>query len=259
MTELEIIAGEYVGDYDTINGVYALNYRPSVGNSYRIEASHTDYPSISAVTSIPVQNSSFEIELTSELSYLEPNEFGFDINRGQLDCNATISIEDPVGANYYQISVIDRDEDVRISYALGDEPGTAEIFDLTNNGTQYWEVDFNSNHVIFDGGDSPGFNSDAGEVFNDDLFDGGTIEISINFEVSINEYNLENFQLDDAFFYIEVRSLSEEYYQYILTTTLQKSITEDPFAEPVQIFSNVENGLGVFGGYNVESFEFNRS
>lgn len=51
---------------------------------------------------------------------------------------------------------------------------------------------------------------------------------------------------------INVMSFDEEYYKYFISKELQKSGEEDDlmFGEPVNIYSNVKNGLGLFAGYN---------
>lgn len=50
-------------------------------------------------------------------------------------------------------------------------------------------------------------------------------------------------------------SISEEYYKYLTTKTLQEYTSGDPFAQPVQVFTNVENGLGIFAGYSTSVVE----
>lgn len=54
---------------------------------------------------------------------------------------------------------------------------------------------------------------------------------------------------------IVLKSISEEFYKYLTTKNLQDNTARDPFAQPTQIFSNVENGLGIFAGYSSSVFE----
>jgi len=49
-------------------------------------------------------------------------------------------------------------------------------------------------------------------------------------------------------------SLSEEYYKYLTTLDLQRSTDGDPFAQPVKVFTNVNNGLGIFAGYSTSYY-----
>jgi hypothetical protein len=76
-----------------------------------------------------------------------------------------------------------------------------------------------------------------GILFNDNLFNGRTIDFRINAD-------------SPPIKKIVLVSISEEYYQYFVTKDLQQDARDDPFAQPVQLFNNIENGLGIFAGYN---------
>jgi hypothetical protein len=56
---------------------------------------------------------------------------------------------------------------------------------------------------------------------------------------------------------VRMRTLSDEYAQYRATSLLQQNTHEDPFAEPVQVFNNISNGVGIFAGYSVVDYHFN--
>lgn len=49
--------------------------------------------------------------------------------------------------------------------------------------------------------------------------------------------------------YVELRSITEDYYKYHSTLARQVLIRQDPFAEPVTIFNNIEGGYGNFSGF----------
>ena len=49
-----------------------------------------------------------------------------------------------------------------------------------------------------------------------------------------------------TFWEISVSHLSENYYKFIKTRQLYNENDGNPFAEPVQIHSNVKNGVGIF-------------
>lgn len=49
---------------------------------------------------------------------------------------------------------------------------------------------------------------------------------------------------------VVLETISQEYYKYVYSKNLQNNAKGDPFAQPTQIFSNVENGLGIFAGYS---------
>lgn len=49
--------------------------------------------------------------------------------------------------------------------------------------------------------------------------------------------------------YVELRSITEAYYKYHSSLTRQLIVRQDPFAEPVSIFNNIEGGYGNFSGF----------
>ena len=46
--------------------------------------------------------------------------------------------------------------------------------------------------------------------------------------------------------YWTLKNHSEDYYMYKKTFNVYQSVRGNPFAEPVQVFSNIENGYGIF-------------
>jgi len=45
---------------------------------------------------------------------------------------------------------------------------------------------------------------------------------------------------------VMMRNVTEDYYRYNTTLNLQQQVSGDPLAQPVQVFSNIENGRGIF-------------
>ncbi len=52
-----------------------------------------------------------------------------------------------------------------------------------------------------------------------------------------------------------VYKLSKELYQYIRSSQKQQQIGDNPFSEPVFVYTNVKNGLGIFAGYSVTTYK----
>jgi hypothetical protein len=50
--------------------------------------------------------------------------------------------------------------------------------------------------------------------------------------------------------YVELRTITEEYYKYHSSLARQIIVRDDPFAEPVTIFNNIEGGYGNFSGFS---------
>jgi hypothetical protein len=49
---------------------------------------------------------------------------------------------------------------------------------------------------------------------------------------------------------IEVRTISADLYDYEVTSSLQQNINDDPLAQPINVYSNIKNGFGIFAGYS---------
>ncbi|MCB0476306.1 MAG: DUF4249 family protein [Flavobacteriaceae bacterium] len=49
---------------------------------------------------------------------------------------------------------------------------------------------------------------------------------------------------------MEFRTVSEDYYLYHSSITRQNYSEGSSFAEPVFVYNNIENGHGVFAGFN---------
>ena len=50
--------------------------------------------------------------------------------------------------------------------------------------------------------------------------------------------------------YVELRTITQEYYRYHSTLARQLLVRQDPFAEPVTIYNNIEGGFGNFSGFS---------
>jgi hypothetical protein len=53
-----------------------------------------------------------------------------------------------------------------------------------------------------------------------------------------------------------LRTISEDYYKYKTTLQQQNHLSGDPFAQPLNIYNNIENGFGVFAGYNESIYKY---
>ena len=51
---------------------------------------------------------------------------------------------------------------------------------------------------------------------------------------------------------VELQAISPEYYRYLKSVELYRVTENDAFSEPVQIYSNVQDGWGIFGSLSSE-------
>jgi hypothetical protein len=89
-------------------------------------------------------------------------------------------------------------------------------------------------------------------LFSDGLFNGQQKEISFDLE-----YKLSQVQNGDELF-LQLTSFSEEGYNYFNSMEKNSDRFISPFGtEPVPVYSNIENGIGIFGSGNSTYFPIN--
>ncbi len=82
-------------------------------------------------------------------------------------------------------------------------------------------------------------------LFDDVDFNGQSREVLLNIRSLIEVQNI----LPESIT-LEIWSLNEDYHRHIITHQQQVGINSDPFAEPLNVYSNVSGGLGLFAGFS---------
>ena len=201
---------------------------PDANKEYSIQVEAQDFKDVSSTANIPipVPISSFDTLTTFYDNYLENMEVKLEIrdpaneeNYYRISCYAEAWYWDELAGEFYY--------DKRNMWIWSDDPVIA--------GTE-------GENEIFDTGAYNEFN-----IFNDDLFNGKSYRVK--FYISPWELMSDNeeshFKLH---FYLE--TLSKDYFKYLKTRTEHNANDGNPFSEPVPVFSNIENGIGFFGGYS---------
>jgi hypothetical protein len=78
-------------------------------------------------------------------------------------------------------------------------------------------------------------------AISDDVFDGKNYKFVYRGNPSYYNSNNPKYKLR-----VWVRAITQEYYQFAVTSKRSEDSNDNPFAEPVRIFSNMENGIGAF-------------
>jgi len=129
-------------------------------------------------------------------------------------------LDDPSGDNFYVLRIVENQDDVN-----------------------QWNRAFISTEPFFLGGAQDNYFVD-GAAFRDDAFDGQNQRIRID----LDNHGLGSDFLDNL--HILLISATEEHFLYHVSYKAHVDTDGDPFAQPVQIYSNVDNGLGIFAGHN---------
>lgn len=208
------------------NGIYTADSRPVPGRSYEIQAISPAHGTVRSRSYLPetVPITNMEIEVPPDRSVADPKiSFRFQF-------------KDPAQeTNYYQLSL------------------TSERH-YKNSGTgeeviQYSYVPIESNDPVL----ANSSNSDnEGIFFKDTMFDGKEISLALKAPY------WGAFFAEEVKLILYLRTLSEDSYRYKVTSKLQKSASGDPFAQPVSVYTNVENGFGIFGGFSQSIFIYQK-
>ncbi|MBN2682852.1 MAG: DUF4249 domain-containing protein [Bacteroidales bacterium] len=89
---------------------------------------------------------------------------------------------------------------------------------------------------------------DNGFVFSDELINGKNYELIFY----MDKWAVSSWSGNPVFITFILESVSEEYYKYAISYSRHQASRNNPFAEPVQVFCNVENGFGIFAGYSAD-------
>ena len=202
------------GFYRSSNG-----HRPVAGTPYTLQVSAPGYEDIEAVGTVPVP---------------VPVAFTHEVTRrsaSYADLDVTIHLTDPPDQDnsYYIAAVFSRFVDqgrVRVNHLPFHTKDAA---------------------ILIESGDAfgPDGSSDFGDaIFSDALFDGVAHDIVLELTTP-----LENPSVFRGTLEVYLYSVSKTYYDYMTTYKVHEDVRDNPFAEPVQVHTNVQNGFGVFAGF----------
>ena len=89
-------------------------------------------------------------------------------------------------------------------------------------------------------------------LFSDQLFNGKEYELDFFLPNSMPYKLIQADTLKGGFYwiYVELQSLSKDVYLYIKSIDGADNITNGLFNEPYQVYSNIKNGIGIWGTYS---------
>ena len=195
------------------------------GRPYRVEVMHKDYTTVAASSTIP----------RAARAHILPSRGNSNLSLDGEDFKEiTFDIVDNGQENYYALELLVKEGKKAprkkvIFYA------TEKIFaqNLSNS-------DDHSGQGVY-------YLPNNGVYFTNQKFLGKTRKFSIYADAKMLAQS-EEVQL-------RILSLSNQFYQFATTWQKQRYNVGDPFAQPVTVYSNIQNGLGVFAGYTVTTLQ----
>jgi hypothetical protein len=206
-------------------GFYTLpGFIPQVGQTYRLTASWGDLKPVEASAVLPARVPIISVDTATLIG-----------EWGQQELRLKVKFSDPAGEkNVYGFGV----------------DMTYKEFDYL---TMTWTGRKITQQAYLYGKDErflkdESTNFEGKFYFEDLLFDGMTKTV----EFGLSDFSY--FDSDTIWLNVNLEQLDLSYYKYILSYSAYQNANGNPFAEPVQVFTNVTGGYGIFSGSSTSSF-----
>jgi hypothetical protein len=256
---------EYAGEdrYSGNSRYKAREGRPQAGQEYSLEVTRPGMGTLTAGSRVPEQTPLLSV-VWDTLDVRNDPAF----TNGEVASGLSIRFADPPEANFYSLSLLVR------GYQIGStlRNGQPELALFETSG---WASIQSDDPIV----DKPFDTYRAELLFKDVSFNGREYELKLyirqNPRNGVGESFTDLFTKESAVLrdidtvyngrgeivfrpgtekitntlYAVLRTTTEEYYRYHYTRDLQASVEKNPFAQPVQVYNNIANGLGIFAGY----------
>jgi len=224
-------------------GFYKSTIYPEIGVNYKINVEYNNLKPVNAKAILLEPIKIVKVDTNMQISYAyyydkEKKKYETDENAKNYEIKYKIKIKDKIGTNdfyFLAISISEPVYDYEPPYSFLKYNEVSQIFN-TNDPV------INKNEQEFM------LNGNYGVTFSDEMFKNS--EYTLNLSSSIYKDVYEN---NDIYIIVKLMTISQDIYRYIISHNLNEQIGDDPFAQPVQVYSNVENGLGLFSGYTLDA------
>jgi hypothetical protein len=215
--------------------------RPQPGMTYRLEASADGYANASATCMVPTMIEIVNARIDSaHLSRRSPG--GVGSNYYEVILPVEVTFQDPPGEkDFYTPQLI-----VTRKYS-GVDPRTGEPVE----GTYDMSVPLQRQLPKYEFS----FESENNDI--EDLgFDGELHTMALVAAVFVVNDPSQGIAQEIVKLSLSFSHSGEELHRYSRSIRLQRNTSGNPFAQPVQVYSNVEGGQGIFAGYSSSTWEF---
>ncbi len=227
----------------TSNGLYTSSYHPAIGDSIQLFVQVPGKNTISCGTTTQAPVNIIKIDTTSVLTGTTSPLISVNKTSGKNDTIGTI-----INRTLKFVLRFQDMPDIQNYYRLVVYTKTTKNGKSTLNFTMSFDdiVSGNTNKDAV--GPPTSTTTNKYNVFSDDLLNGTeyplTFSIPNNINVYNNGYHSSSTQKEVI---VNLQNISRSYYLYLQTLATIKTNTF--FAEPVQVYSNVDGGIGILGSY----------
>ena len=229
--------------FNTKNKFYEIprrTFRIEAGKSYTVKA-RSGTLEVEATTSIPVERVRINNLQIRPFSQITSSFFERDTNTGyQLQFNW----QDVAGqTNFYKIFGEMAYEQIEPVVKYINNKEEISFAEKTKYSYFRWPNEQNSgirNYYTDQNADGNIFKVDAVNLF----------ENISRYNTQSGTYKSERIPDSDKVIRVQLANISKEFYDYQKSLTEHNRTDDNPFAEPVQVYTNVKNGFGCVAGYN---------
>lgn len=192
---------------------YVSHKKVTEGNTYTINGSHVDFESVSAKTTVPSIVPIISVDTFTYYKHIVYTPSYLDTFTNRIDTLIQYTI---------------------LTVNFQDPPGYLNYYkvEITKKSgyTESYLFDPILEYKTF------------ANLFTDKLIQGKKYGF---------QYSTQSDDIDSLLF--RLYSLNEDYFKYCVSVDKFLAKTTDTYKEPVSIYSNINNGLGIIGGYTVSS------
>ena len=216
------------------NGVYrpTADLRPKAGKQYRLRTEASGLPAINAETTMPTDATVTIVFVEKLRSYFDSDVYG-----------VRICLVDPAGISFYKLGLLNEG---RGEFHEGETVYIHREPFLSSDPSLHPSFDESANLSPVDAQ----LEEEAGEYFyetaiiTDRLFDGKAYEFSITVAYAP--------VFENGVLYLQMSAFGPDYFDYQYTVRYGDP---SPFLQPVQLYTNIEGGYGIFAGYTTKTLE----
>ncbi|MBK7212384.1 MAG: DUF4249 domain-containing protein [Bacteroidales bacterium] len=208
---------------------YFPDIKPEPGHEYKLTASLKGFETITAASDIPskaeITNLSTIVRDTSSWGWVYGTNYFFSTGKLILGLK-----DDHETENYYRLSMYMLDT----TYSFNEYGDTVDTF-IYRNSLQDYNNESSNPMIEFTEGES--------YYFSDQYLNGKefTIELPIRYSGSTPGDSL----------FIELSAISMDLYLFKKSMIKYNDSQSNPFSEPIKIYTNIENGYGIFAGSSI--------
>ena len=226
----------------TDTGFFKSTLYPEIDADYKINVEYDKLKTVNAKTHLSEPNNIIKVDTSMQVSsaYYYNEETGYyedDENGKSYDVKFKIKIKDKSSDDFYflAISTLTPEYDHEPPYSFIGYNEVNEVFNTEDL-------------VIKKRGQYFTLNGNYGVVFNDEMFKNK--EYTFNLSSSFYKNNDDN---KETYIIVKLMTISQDIFRYVISHNINEEVGDDPFAQPVQVYSNVENGLGLFSAYTLDA------